>query len=144
MDKSTNDPLRFVSRLFEVAVWPFHTVAKYQARRDPFSDQHGLPMLLMPAIFLFIPLCLLITLAAIVYTICVVPIVVLCQLVPRFAVPFMVFVVAVAVGSVVWGVSRGGTSFSLGLPELTLVGVVIVIVLGHQLPRLRRAMFQCS
>jgi hypothetical protein len=131
MDKGTNDPLRFVSYLFEVAVWPFEAVGKYGARRQPFSDQHNLPMLLMPVFFLFIlPLCLLITLAAIAYTICVVPIVLLCELVPRFAVPFMIFVVAIAVGAVIWGVSRGHV-FSWGLPELTLVGVVIVILMGH-------------
>ena len=50
----------------------------------------------------------------------------------------MVFVVAVAEGSVVWGVSRGEASFSLGVPELTLAGVVVVILVGHQLPRLWR------
>lgn len=138
MDKGTKDPLRFVSYLFEVAVLPFEAVGKYEARRQPFSDQHNLPMLLLPTFFLFIlPLCLLITLVAIAYTICVVPIVLLCELVPRFAVPFMVFVVAIAVGSVMWGASRGHM-VSWGLPELTLVGVVMVILLGHQLPKLRR------
>jgi hypothetical protein len=145
MDKGTKDPLRFVSYLFEVAVLPFEAVGKYEARRQPFSDQHNLPTLLLPTFFLLVlPLCLLITLAAIAYTICVVPIVLLCQLVPRFAVPFMVFVVAIAVGAVMWGVSRGEASFSWGLPELTLAGVVMVILVGHQLPRLWRLVSRSS
>ena len=78
MEMGKKDPLWFVSRLFEAAVMPFEAVGKYEARRRPFSDQHNLPTLLLPSFFLIIPLCLLISLAAIAYTICVVPIVLLC------------------------------------------------------------------
>jgi len=62
-----DDPLRFISRLFEIAVWPFQAAAKNQAQRQPFSDHQYTSFLLMPAMFLFVPLCLLISLVVIAY-----------------------------------------------------------------------------
>ena len=74
-----NDPLRFLSRLFEIAVWPFQTASKFQAKHDPLSDQHQTTLLLMPAFLLFIPLCVLISLVAIAYVFFVLPVVATCQ-----------------------------------------------------------------
>jgi hypothetical protein len=77
-----NDPLRFVSQLFEIAVWPFQAAAKFQAERNPLSDQQYSPIFLIPAIILFIPLCLLISFVATVYVLFAVPFVLLKRLFP--------------------------------------------------------------
>jgi len=82
MPGDKNDPLRFVSQLFEFAVSPFQAVAKYQAQRNPLSDQHQSPIFLLPAIILFVPLCLLISFVATVYVLLVVPFVLLKRLFP--------------------------------------------------------------
>jgi hypothetical protein len=142
MGNDANGPLRFVSYLFEFAVWPFQAVAKYEAQRQPFSDQHSSSIFLLPAFLLFLPLCLLIILIAMAYAICVVPIVLICQIVPKIAGPFLVLVVGLAVASVLWGISQGHASFSIGPYELMVAGVVIVILLGHQVPRLMRTRFR--
>ena len=68
MSQGTNDPLRFVSQMFEIAVWPFQAAAKYQAEHQAHVDRHYSVMLLMPALMLFLPLCVLISFVAIAYT----------------------------------------------------------------------------
>jgi hypothetical protein len=83
LTNAKDDPLRFIGYLFEIAVWPFQAAAKYQAQRNPLSDQQYTPLLLMPALFLFVPLCLLISLVAIAYVLAyvflVLPFIFICQ-----------------------------------------------------------------
>jgi hypothetical protein len=76
---NANDPLRFVSYLFEIAVWPFQATAKHEAQRYPLSDQRYSILFLFPALVLFLPLCLLISLIAIAYVFFVLPVVIVCQ-----------------------------------------------------------------
>ena len=78
-----NNPLSPINRLFEFAVWPFQAAAEYEAKRQPLSDQRYSSLLLMPALFLFIPLCLLVSLVAIAYVFFVLPFLVICQSLDR-------------------------------------------------------------
>ncbi len=146
MDKA-NDPLRFVSYLFEIAVWPFQAAAKHQAQRQPLSDQHQTPVLLLPAMLLFIPLCLLISCIAVLYVFFVVlPIEffgqILPQIAPQLIRPVLLFAVGLAAVVVAWSVLNG--LMTIGMPELVSAGAVIVILAGHQLPRIVRKIYQDS
>jgi hypothetical protein len=147
MDKDKNDPFRFLSYLFEMAVWPFQTASRVTAKELPLYDQRLTLMFLYPAMLILPLVCLLISFVAILYVFFVaLPIVFFGQIVPevlpQFIRPLLVLAFGVAVAAVVWGLLRGRPVF--GFTELVLAVAVIVIVVGHQLPQIMRTMFRGS
>jgi len=80
---SQHDPLRFLSHLFEITVWPFQAASRYSANRLPLHDQRPMMIMLFPAMMLFPLLCLLISLVAIAYVFFVLPFIYVCERITR-------------------------------------------------------------
>ena len=78
-----SNPFDIVSRLFELAVWPFEAAAKYSAEQQPLHERQLLVILLYPAMLLAMPLCLAICVAVMAYVFLIMPVVTICQGIAR-------------------------------------------------------------
>jgi hypothetical protein len=144
MENGKSDPFRFLSYLFEVAVWPFQAASRTTARELPLYDQRLTLIFLYPAMLILPLVCLLISVVAIFYVFFVaVPIVFFGQIVPEFVPklsrPLLYLAAGLGAAAVVWALLQGLPTF--GVSEIALAIAVMVILAGHQLPRIMRTMF---
>jgi hypothetical protein len=77
------NPLAFVNRLFELAIWPFQAASQYSAEHLSLHEHRSLLILLYPAMLLALPLSLIICAAVLAYVFVVMPVVAVCQGIAR-------------------------------------------------------------